>query len=598
VPGPRRAICSSLALLAVCGVVAVRAARSVPTDAIHHPRKIVPTGGGACALFDGKPMRCWGSARFGWREGVFERYAVVAPHADAVDIALPTDWRSPDSACVVNREGVLECGRTDSRMSHIDQKFRAFPPLRSAPNLRDVRAPVTCETTVCVLARADGASSESVWCHARQDVEGADLPVVDTDWVRVDLGDATTIALNGAELCGLQTSGRVRCGGIGRASHEIAAIADAVQLALGDDFGCARDRRGVVRCWGRNDVGQLGDRTTIAREDARPIALDGPASDLSALGRRACVVRDGAPLCWGMIREQASLPEVLALSPERFADIDGLRTVTIAGAATCGIRASDETAWCWGYDSGGALGDGSMLPGPGCHREGIGGTSPERERQGAPTPVRTGDAGDFSRARTPLAIAAAWLILAPLALALSACSASLRRASLARQHLRGVLSGAACVVALFVPVLVFRLSQAALAVYGDSCRGWGCELRADSMVRLALTSVGPIAAFAIAIVFFMRLRSLVEFAGDVRAFAQRGARWLICGAVPALFFTMFMHLRYALDYDCNEALTYLLRNRDVDVSALFVVRMWWTIAWIVLVMTFATRARRACNDPT
>jgi len=47
----------------------------------------------------------------------------------------------------------------------------------------------------------------------------------------------------------------------------------AEDLAVGGAHACASMKDGSVRCWGKNDAGQLGDKT---REDrARPVLVEG-----------------------------------------------------------------------------------------------------------------------------------------------------------------------------------------------------------------------------------------------------------------------------------------------------------------------------------
>jgi alpha-tubulin suppressor-like RCC1 family protein len=42
-------------------------------------------------------------------------------------------------------------------------------------------------------------------------------------------------------------------------------------LDLGAEFGCGRTTEGEILCWGKNDLGQLGDGTTTSRPMPRSI---------------------------------------------------------------------------------------------------------------------------------------------------------------------------------------------------------------------------------------------------------------------------------------------------------------------------------------
>ncbi len=66
------------------------------------------------------------------------------------------------------------------------------------------------------------------------------------------------------------------------------------------DYSCAVLASGLVRCWGYNGWGQLGDGTTTDR--ALPVVVQGVsgATDLVMDDAYACALTDGgAVYCWG-----------------------------------------------------------------------------------------------------------------------------------------------------------------------------------------------------------------------------------------------------------------------------------------------------------
>ena len=130
-------------------------------------------------------------------------------------------------------------------------------------------------------------------------------------------GSILQIASGEQHACALASDNTVWCWGLnedgssGTARPQAALrrrpwwglVGTITSLALGRAHTCALDTQGGVQCWGKNDVGQLGDGTTTSRSQAAP-ALDLP-QDVSALyagveARATCVVdRAHRLFCWG-----------------------------------------------------------------------------------------------------------------------------------------------------------------------------------------------------------------------------------------------------------------------------------------------------------
>ena len=75
-------------------------------------------------------------------------------------------------------------------------------------------------------------------------------------------------------------------------------------VAVGYSSGCALANN-VVKCWGYNAEGQVGDGTTTQRTSPVPITVAAPGlqgktiTDLTAGVNRGCVVASGITYCWG-----------------------------------------------------------------------------------------------------------------------------------------------------------------------------------------------------------------------------------------------------------------------------------------------------------
>jgi len=137
----------------------------------------------------------------------------------------------------------------------------------------------------------------------------------------------------------------------------------------GDFHSCALTANGGVKCWGRNNWGQLGDGTTTDR--STPVDVIGLTSGVVALdaggGHTCALMASGGVKCWGdnywgqlgngWSSTTSSTPvDVLATWPAP--PLSGVVAIAAGGNHTCALMASGGVK-CWGYNSSGQLGDGS-----------------------------------------------------------------------------------------------------------------------------------------------------------------------------------------------------------------------------------------------
>lgn len=90
--------------------------------------------------------------------------------------------------------------------------------------------------------------------------------------------DATCASVAGSVRCwGMGTAGRLGTGNTANAATPKPVLglpADIVELALGFEHTCARTSSGNVHCWGRGDLGQLGDGRSV--NDLSPVVVATP----------------------------------------------------------------------------------------------------------------------------------------------------------------------------------------------------------------------------------------------------------------------------------------------------------------------------------
>jgi alpha-tubulin suppressor-like RCC1 family protein len=141
-------------------------------------------------------------------------------------------------------------------------------------------------------------------------------------------------------------------------------VSDVAGMALGNDHACAVTGAGAVSCWGSNSDGQLGDGTTT--DSLVPVPVTGLASgatDIAAGRQHSCAVAAGAVRCWGL-NDYGQLGNGTTTDSAVPVPVTGLSSggaSVVAGSYhSCAVTQAGAVS-CWGDNSFGALGDGSII---------------------------------------------------------------------------------------------------------------------------------------------------------------------------------------------------------------------------------------------
>lgn len=192
---------------------------------------------------------------------------------------------------------------------------------------------------------------------------------------------ATAVVTGGGfHSCRISTGGTVQCWGSNASGQlgdgtttsasrpvAVSGLTGVVDLAAGRDHTCALKSDQTVWCWGSNGSGQLGDGSTATRKTPVKTSISG-VTQIAAGAYHTCARKsDGTAWCWGY-NYYGQLGDGTSTNrsvPVRVQSLTGVTQVATGGAQafegfSCALK-NDGSAWCWGYNNYGQLGDGTYL---------------------------------------------------------------------------------------------------------------------------------------------------------------------------------------------------------------------------------------------
>ena len=256
-----------------------RARRLIPADVVglHNGIHAIAAGGRhTCALVSSGGVKCWGDNQFGQLgEGSTDR-TTPCGCSGAEQRVYTQSHLAGRHTCVLTTAGGVQCWGANwaGQLGDGTQRERRIPVnvvgLSSGVQAIAVSGGADHQWHTCALTSAGG-----VKCWGDND--------------HGQLGDGT------------QTDRRVPVDVVGLSS-------DVQAIAAGGRHTCALTTRGVVKCWGANNRGQLGDGT---RPDRRvPVDVKRLSSGVQAIaagGRHTCALTSaGGVKCWGRQWTRAS----------------------------------------------------------------------------------------------------------------------------------------------------------------------------------------------------------------------------------------------------------------------------------------------------
>jgi alpha-tubulin suppressor-like RCC1 family protein len=323
------------------------------------------SNGHVCAVKDDGSVWCWGTAWYGLGDDTVTTYSLapieVLPasfHAHGISLG-------PDFACVWNQSGELRCWGANYYgqvgVGNVGDTINTPTAVAGIANVLSVDTDLdhSCAVVVggvvyCWGQNNYGQLGDNTYTNTESPVLASNFGGINAD--SVFTGFATT--------CIQSQAGMVTCNGFdysGQIAPSGTLQADAGQLAMGDEHGCALVD-GQAECWGNNAFGQLG--VGYPGNEYGPVRnlAANPAHAPRTYFMQGCVAdTSGSAFCWGTsyLGSGESAP-LDPLSLHAVQNTGGTVTFAATGSAHQCVLRSDGKVACWGINLYGALGHGAL----------------------------------------------------------------------------------------------------------------------------------------------------------------------------------------------------------------------------------------------
>lgn len=320
----------------------------------------------ACGIEAGN-LHCWGTDSYG-ALGTGLDVGAAAPTPQTLSLSKTVlDVSAGRNTCAVTSDGALRCWGSNLYGSIGDgTDVPRTKPVRVGTDVDWAFSSSGGEGRTCAVK-----TSGSLWCWGYLVGDGTG----DYHFSPVQILAGTTwsaVSVGARQTCGIQTNGSMWCWGSDNVATtrytptQIGTATSWVGVSTGADHVCGVRTNATLWCWGQNYYGQLGggDGAPDRRSSPAKVAGTGWASVSSGAMHTCATKTDGTAWCWGS-NGDGRLGQGLSATPANVtapAQVGTGTSWTSIGAGTfhtCALATGGAVS-CWGSQRHGALGIGRV----------------------------------------------------------------------------------------------------------------------------------------------------------------------------------------------------------------------------------------------
>jgi alpha-tubulin suppressor-like RCC1 family protein len=330
---------------------------------IRDKQRIASGDASTCGLSREGRAYCWGRSAYGSLGNFFANGSVQSPHevVDTDSIGALSGLKALSMGCGLQPNGTVLCWGMGPNPSALPKAIaglenKEIVDLDSGPTLTcalSVRGEILCwRNTALVPFSIDGTGKDSLRIVSLSVGYGAVLGITSHGSLyRWDISDSQLTRVSGEN--GSEFLRDITSFSAGQASHSCAVA------------------KGNVLCWGRNNFGQLGNKSNV--QSNKPVKtvdasgntdMEGVVQVNAGFNHTCALTRDGSTYCWGQGNSgQIGTYNGNASKPVWIKSVSAVSTspvISISAGShhTCALR-EDGTVSCWGENSSGQIGIGT-----------------------------------------------------------------------------------------------------------------------------------------------------------------------------------------------------------------------------------------------